>query len=192
MAIETLLLLAGSPAVAAAIAITAYALVSRRKRASSVQVTQSDESQLVISHEESASKPFTSVDHAPSNSPTQVLPIPAVNAANVPVASAPLQEAPAPFPEEVNPTSSTSTPTDVTALVNMTSPMQGASPTVLVIPRPKRRSRAKRLPGETPSVAPRKRRSTRSKSIVPEATFTETQPSFAETTSSGSAGQQQE
>ncbi|MGI0085633.1 MAG: hypothetical protein ACREBQ_11180 [Nitrososphaerales archaeon] len=131
--------------------------------------------------------------------PTQEPSFAALTPATVSAASAPIQEAPAPFPEESTSTTAVPTPTDVTALANIASPVDAASHAVLVIPTPKRRVRTKRLPtGASPPV-PRKRRSARNKPTIPETpTFTETDQSFiepqafTEAQSTGTAGQQKE
>ena len=106
-----------------------------------------------------------------------------------PVTPSPVQEAPAPFPEEEEHASSpapTGMPTDVTAVDNVISPVDIVSP-VLVIPTPKRRSprrTSKRLPHlATPGSVPARRRRASKKAaqpapspepIVPETSFTST------------------
>ena len=196
MIIETVLLLAGSAVAAVAIAIAAYVGVSKRHASSSI-VAVSDVSQsFSVNAEDSAVqtqrpeiKARNSVAQEPSVSPSA--------ASSVSVASAPIQEAPSPFPEESFSSTRTSAPTDVSALANIASPVDTTTRGVLVIPTPKRRVRTKRLPtGASPPV-PRKRRGPRNKPIVPETTtFTETAQSFGETPqgftdeqSTGTAGQ---
>src|SRR5487761_282426 len=99
MIIETVLLLAGSAVAAVAIAIAAYVGVSKRHASSSI-VAVSDVSQsFSVNAEDSAVqtqrpeiKARNSVAQEPSVSPSA--------ASSVSVASAPIQEAPSPFPEE--------------------------------------------------------------------------------------------
>jgi hypothetical protein len=84
------------------------------------------------------------------------------------ITTAPVLEAPPPFEEPqtafTNPTiSSTALPTDTTAVTNITNPVENIGP-VLVIARPKRATRTKRLPS---TGTPRRRRSTRAKTSVP-------------------------
>ncbi len=197
MIIETVLLLAGSAVAAVAIAIAAYVGVSKRHASSSI-VAVSDISQSFSVNAEDSAVQTQSPEIKAGKSITQ--PEPSVSpsaASSVSVASAPIQEAPSPFPEEsVSPTR-TSAPTDVSALANISSPVDTTTQGILVIPTPKRRVRTKRLPtGASPPV-PRKRRSPRNKPIVPETTtFTETAQSFGETPqgfndeqSTGTAGQ---
>ncbi len=80
------------------------------------------------------------------------------------IATVPIQEAPAPFPEEQMP-SSTSIPTDITAVGNAIGPSEIVAP-LLVIPTPKRRSTrrsTKRLPSHTAMGEAPIRRSRRTK-----------------------------
>lgn len=85
-----------------------------------------------------------------------------------PVTNTELPEAPAPFEEPqtayTNPTiSSTPLPTDVNAVNNISNPVEGASP-ALVIARPKRTRRARKVAADG---TPKRRRTTRAKPSLP-------------------------
>jgi hypothetical protein len=102
--------------------------------------------------------------------------VPESNREDAEVTMQPIQEAPAPFPEDsISPsslptTSTTSVPTDISAISSISSASTAGSP-VLVIATPKRRrsSTAKRLPSTatTTSATPRRRRSPK-KQLQPE------------------------
>ena len=193
MVIDTLLLVAGSVVSAVAIAIAVYVAVSERRRTHSSQVAVSVDNGSFIAHvEDSVAQTKTPEIHVDSITAVEqsVSPVATMSAS---VASAPIQEAPAPFPEEIVSIQRTATPTDVTALANMASPIDARAQGVLVIPTPKRRVRTKRLPTDTSPTTPRKRRSARNKPTVPETTpFTDAQPALTEAQSTGTAGQQKE
>lgn len=193
MVIDTLLLFAGTVVSVVAIAIAVYVAVSEKRMAHSKQVAVSVDNGSFIAHVEDSvtqtKKPEILVDSITAAEQS----VPPATPMIVSVASAPIQEAPAPFPEEIVSTQSTSAPTDVTALANIASPTDVKAQGVLVIPTPRRRVRTKRLPTDTSPAIPRKRRSARNKPVIPETTtFTETQPAFTEAQSTGTAGQQKE
>ncbi len=75
-------------------------------------------------------------------------------------------EAPAPFPEEINITTGTPIPTDITAVTTVASPTDIATPVIVIAaPKRKRAPRTKRLPSAGPATTtttsslPRRRRS---------------------------------
>ena len=178
MIFETVLLLIGSAIAAIAIAIITYDGFSTR-RASSAKVSISDISQTPTPQSDGG---FPHL-HEPANHVEDSWPehsVPPTVPSNLSVATAPIQEAPAPFPEESSPNPSAA-PTDVTALANAVSAVD-ATQGVLVIPTPKRRARTRRLPSEGAPAVPRKRRTPRKKTIIPETTtFIEGAPIFGET-----------
>jgi hypothetical protein len=192
MAFETVLLLTVAPAAIAAIAISVYAILSEKKNAVLVKTSSKETSPIFPEAQE-----FVQRGSALDQGTNFQGEVPMSSVPSQSVASAPIQEAPSPFPEENNSTSSTSAPTDVTALANLGSGIQGTTPNLLVIPTPKRRSRPKRLPGEAPSGAPRKRRAPRSKLIAPKVPATDPQATVSESSpessnSSGSTSQIEE
>ncbi|MGI0091250.1 MAG: hypothetical protein ACREBS_06035 [Nitrososphaerales archaeon] len=149
MSIETLLLPAGSiAAVAAVVGVVAYKLVFSRSIAptpsTSVETSVPTVSESSILESAKEIQPVHVEEAEPVQEPAQVSPV---------VLSVPIVEAPEPFPEESRapiatlvPQMSTSIPTDVTAVTNIASPVENATP-ALVIPTPKRRARApRRLP----------------------------------------------
>lgn len=201
---ETLLLLAGSAIAIAILGLVAYRGFSGRKTVPAGTVpslapesnnnttpatVSMAPSQSSTSSEQASASPEVESTSAPLQTMVetpQVVSAPAEMASiPVSVASVPAQEeAPPPFPEEQN-TPKTSIPTDVTAVSNISSPAEGATP-VLVIstPKPKApRASRKRLPTSAApgAVAPRRRRSsTKAKVSAPQVTVV--QPTAATTT----------
>jgi hypothetical protein len=83
-----------------------------------------------------------------------------------------ISEAPAPFFED-NAAARTSVPTDVSAITGINTTIAHGVGPVLVIAKPKRRTRAKRLPSTTTAqTTPRRRRTAKQPSAVPDASGT--------------------
>ncbi|HKW03925.1 MAG TPA: hypothetical protein VJN71_01380 [Nitrososphaerales archaeon] len=189
---DTFLIIAGSAAAAVCITIAAYLAFSDRKEKSTMIAT-SIESQTTPSiqsqqPEVNSEIPSVHVEQPVSISETES----SHQITAIPVASAPVPEAPAPFSEELISPPGTTTPTDVTALSNIASPTDGTTSGVLVIPTPKRRARTKRLPADGSIVTTRKRSSRKKPVITETAAFPETQPVMPDMVPGVITGQQNE
>lgn len=180
---ETLLLLAGSVIAVAVIGMVAYRGFTGRKTAGPIRAVSTSISTPISGIATEVPQPTTEpTPIAAVETPKQVEePIVQPQAAPlmiaIPLASAPVEEAPPPFPEESpKPVSNgTSLPTDVSAALNIANPTDLAAP-VLVIATPKikaLRAPRKRLPTSTTpgTTSPRRRRATKPKISAPQVTI---------------------
>lgn len=181
---ETLLLLAGSVIAVATIGMVAYRGFTGRKTAAPIgAISSSSISTPVASvatevpQHAAEPTPIASVQETPKQVDEPIVqPQASPQTIAIPLASAPVEEAPPPFPEESPKTTNngTSIPTDVSAVSNIANPTDLATP-VLVIATPKikaPRAPRKRLPtSATPgTTTPRRRRTTKSKISAPQVT----------------------
>ena len=197
---ETLLLLAGSVIAVAVIGMVAYRGFTGRKSTGAMGAVSSSISTPISSVATEVPQPeptpIATVEEAPKMEEPTVQSQVAPQTIAIPIASAVVEEAPPPFPEESQKITSNGTqiPTDVSAVSNIANPTDLAAP-VLVIATPKikaPRAPRKRLPtSSTPgTTTPRRRRSTKSK-IAPQVTVAAQEPTTPQGVPVEQSGQQQ-
>lgn len=149
----TLLVLAGSIAVASAAAIAAYFGLFRALRFGSSKRPSTVDTQISQAIQDTA----VPQRHMPEQTTVEE---------TSPTSTAPIQEAPPPFPEDSLAPISPSLPTDVSAISAISSVAASASP-VVIIATPKRRARSstKKPLGTSSTAVPRKRRSPKQPNI---------------------------
>jgi hypothetical protein len=168
MNIETLLFSVETAIIAAGLGTIAYKLLTPRSRAPAIPIKPAviQAPQTVLTTSEPAQ-----VEAIQPDLPVGALTQQVVSPAPFPLSTMPTTEAPDPFPEEPKPlieapapVMSTTLPTDVSAVANISSPVDNATP-VLIIPAPKRRGRSPRKMSSAGVTAPRRKRTPKPKTL---------------------------